>query len=84
MPDPTAALDTAGVCYRPLIPSTLGVDLLAERAANANSAIIERSRCDDVKPVAEHRHQCPKVVVGQLRQQDPRDPGGGELLDTCA
>jgi DNA-binding transcriptional LysR family regulator len=42
VPDPTAALDIAGVCYRPLTPSTLGVDLLAARAANANSAITER------------------------------------------
>jgi DNA-binding transcriptional LysR family regulator len=42
VPDPTAALDIAGVCYRPLIPSTLGVDLLAARPANANSAITER------------------------------------------
>jgi DNA-binding transcriptional LysR family regulator len=42
VPDPTAALDIAGVCYRPLIPSTLGVDLLAACAANANSAITER------------------------------------------
>ena len=41
VPDPTAALDIAGVRYRPLIPSTLGVDLLAVRAANANSAITE-------------------------------------------
>jgi DNA-binding transcriptional LysR family regulator len=42
VPDPTVALDIAGVCYRPLIPDTLGVDLLAARTALANSPLIER------------------------------------------
>ena len=27
VPEPTAALDIAGVCYRPLTPDALGVDL---------------------------------------------------------
>ena len=41
VPDPTSALDVAGVCYRPLIPDTLGVDLFAARAGLANSPLIE-------------------------------------------
>jgi DNA-binding transcriptional LysR family regulator len=42
VPDPTAALDIAGVRYRPLIPDRLGVDLVAARAVQANSPLIER------------------------------------------
>jgi DNA-binding transcriptional LysR family regulator len=42
VPEPTAALDIAGVRYRPLVPDRLGVDLLAARAAAANSPLIER------------------------------------------
>jgi DNA-binding transcriptional LysR family regulator len=42
VPDPTAALDIAGVCYRPLIGDRLGVDLVAARAVRANSPLIER------------------------------------------
>jgi DNA-binding transcriptional LysR family regulator len=42
VPDPTAALDIAGVCYRPLIGDRLGVDLVAAREARANSPLIER------------------------------------------
>jgi DNA-binding transcriptional LysR family regulator len=42
VPDPTAALDIAGVCYRPLVPDRLGVDLAAARTAHANSPLIER------------------------------------------
>jgi DNA-binding transcriptional LysR family regulator len=42
VPDPTAALDIAGVCYRPLVPDRLGVDLAAARTAQANSPLIER------------------------------------------
>ena len=42
VPDPTAALDIAGVCYRPLIGDRLGVDLVAARAAQSNSPLIER------------------------------------------
>jgi DNA-binding transcriptional LysR family regulator len=42
VPKPTAALDIAGVRYRPLVPDRLGVDLVAARAAVANSPLIER------------------------------------------
>jgi DNA-binding transcriptional LysR family regulator len=42
VPDPTAALDIAGVCYRPLIGDRLGVDLVAARAVQSNSPLIER------------------------------------------
>ena len=41
VPEPTAALDIAGVCYRPLAPDALGVDLAAARAEKANSPLIE-------------------------------------------
>jgi DNA-binding transcriptional LysR family regulator len=42
VPEPTAALDIAGVCYRRLAPDALGVDLAAARAEQANSPLIER------------------------------------------
>lgn len=42
VPGPTAALDIAGVCYRPLVPDRLGVDLVAAHAAHANSPLIAR------------------------------------------
>jgi DNA-binding transcriptional LysR family regulator len=42
VPEPTAALDIAGVCYRPLAQGALGVDLAAARAEQANSPLIER------------------------------------------
>jgi DNA-binding transcriptional LysR family regulator len=42
VPEPTAALDIAGVRYRPLVPDRLGVDLVAARAGVANSPLIER------------------------------------------
>ena len=41
VPEPTAALDIAGVCYRPLAPNSLGVDLAAARAEKANSPLLE-------------------------------------------
>ena len=41
VPEPTAALDIAGVCYRPLAPDALGVDLAAARAERANSPLLE-------------------------------------------
>lgn len=40
VPAPTAELDIAGVRYRPLSPATLGVDLVAARAAAADSPLI--------------------------------------------
>jgi DNA-binding transcriptional LysR family regulator len=40
VPEPTAALDIAGVRYVPLAPATLGVDLVAARAAANDSAVI--------------------------------------------
>jgi DNA-binding transcriptional LysR family regulator len=40
-PEPTAALDIAGVRYRPLAPDALGVDLAAARAERANSPLLE-------------------------------------------
>ena len=42
VPEPTAALDIAGVRYRPLVPDRLGVDLVAARVGVANSPLIER------------------------------------------
>jgi DNA-binding transcriptional LysR family regulator len=42
VPDPTAALDIAGVCYRSLVPDLL-VDLAVGRAALANSPLIEKA-----------------------------------------
>ena len=42
VPEPTAALDIAGVCYRPLAPDALGVDLAAARAEQANSPLLEK------------------------------------------
>lgn len=41
VPEPTAALDIAGVCYRALAPARLGVDLVAARA-QANSPLLEK------------------------------------------
>jgi DNA-binding transcriptional LysR family regulator len=35
VPEPTAALDIAGVCYRPLLPDRLGVDLVVARTADS-------------------------------------------------
>ncbi|MGV9797256.1 LysR substrate-binding domain-containing protein [Mycobacterium sp. NPDC003449] len=40
VPDPTAALDIAGVRYVPLAPATLGIDLVAARARANDSAMI--------------------------------------------
>jgi DNA-binding transcriptional LysR family regulator len=40
VPEPTAALDIAGVRYVPLAPATLGVDLVAARAGANDSAVI--------------------------------------------
>ena len=41
VPEPTAALDIAGVCYRPLTPDALGVDLDVARVATANSSLLD-------------------------------------------
>ena len=43
VPAPTADLDIAGVTYRQLEPSSLGVDLVAARLVNAPSPAIERA-----------------------------------------
>ncbi|HKP42226.1 LysR substrate-binding domain-containing protein [Mycobacterium sp.] len=43
VPEPTAALDVAGVCYRRLSPARLGVDLAVGRAVLANSPLIENA-----------------------------------------
>jgi DNA-binding transcriptional LysR family regulator len=43
VPAPTADLDVAGVTYRQLEPSSLGVDLIAARLVNAASPAIERA-----------------------------------------
>jgi DNA-binding transcriptional LysR family regulator len=42
VPDPTAALDIAGVRYVPLAPATLGVDLVAARARANDSPVIAK------------------------------------------
>lgn len=39
VPDPTAALDIAGVLYVPLAPATLGIDLVAAHAATPSPLI---------------------------------------------
>jgi DNA-binding transcriptional LysR family regulator len=61
VPDPTAALDIAGVCYRPLVPALL-VDLAVGRAALANSPLIEKALSvlrhvarPDARPVPQRR-----------------------------
>jgi DNA-binding transcriptional LysR family regulator len=41
VPEPTVALDIAGVCYRPLVPEQL-VDLVAAHTAAANTVLIQR------------------------------------------
>ncbi|WP_375487663.1 LysR substrate-binding domain-containing protein [uncultured Mycobacterium sp.] len=41
VPHPTQALGVAGVCYRPLMPARLGVDLIAAYVAHANSPLID-------------------------------------------
>ncbi|WP_280831333.1 LysR substrate-binding domain-containing protein [Mycolicibacterium frederiksbergense] len=41
VPDPTAALDIAGVCYRPLDPETLGIDLIVGRATGVSSPLLD-------------------------------------------
>src|SRR4051794_6378120 len=43
VPAPTADLDVAGVTYRQLEPSSLGVELIAARLVNAASPAIERA-----------------------------------------
>lgn len=40
-PEPTAALDVAGVVYRPLIPDTIGVDLVAARATGNQTPLLD-------------------------------------------
>ncbi|WP_099024553.1 LysR substrate-binding domain-containing protein [Mycolicibacterium palauense] len=40
VPAPTAALEVAGVRYRPLTPESLGIDLIAAYGANVNQALI--------------------------------------------
>ena len=42
VPEPTAALDIAGVCYRPLRPEGLGVDLLAAHLLDETSPLLGR------------------------------------------
>ncbi|WP_111511955.1 LysR substrate-binding domain-containing protein [Mycobacterium kyogaense] len=43
VPAPTAALDVAGVAYRPLRPRALGVDLVAAWSASAHDQLIRRA-----------------------------------------
>jgi DNA-binding transcriptional LysR family regulator len=43
VPAPTAELDIAGVTYRQLEPSSLGIDLVAAHLAETSSPIIERA-----------------------------------------
>jgi hypothetical protein len=43
VPAPTADLDIAGVTYRRLEPSSLGVDLVAAHLVDAQSPAIERA-----------------------------------------
>ena len=40
VPAPTSVLEIAGVRYRPLMPETLGLDLLAAHLASNHSALI--------------------------------------------
>jgi DNA-binding transcriptional LysR family regulator len=41
VPEPTAELGITGVVYRPLSPTGLGVDLIAARAAQSSSALLD-------------------------------------------
>ena len=43
VPAPTAALDIAGVRYRPLTPASLGIDLVAATLAEAAAPAVERA-----------------------------------------
>ncbi|MDX1888882.1 LysR family transcriptional regulator [Mycolicibacterium sp. 050158] len=43
VPAPTADLDVVGVTYRPLEPSSLGIDLVAARLVGAQSPTVERA-----------------------------------------
>ena len=43
VPEPTAALDIAGVRYVPLGPDHLGIDLLAARLESASTPLVERA-----------------------------------------
>jgi DNA-binding transcriptional LysR family regulator len=42
VPDPTASLNLPGVCYRPLVPDRLGIDLVAAHPVQANAHLIAR------------------------------------------
>ena len=42
VPAATAALDIAGVSYRPLVPVALGIDLIVGYAVEARSPLIDR------------------------------------------
>lgn len=42
VPDPTAALELVGVRYIPLMPETLGVDLMVARSVSVDSPLIDR------------------------------------------
>jgi DNA-binding transcriptional LysR family regulator len=41
-PHPTTALNIAGVCYRSMVPATLGIDLIAARTT-ARSPLIDNA-----------------------------------------
>ena len=43
VPAPTAVLDIGGVCYRPLMPDALGIDLAVGRLAASNSPVIDKA-----------------------------------------
>ena len=43
VPAPTADLDVLGVAYRPLLPDTLGVDLVAARLTGTTNPVVERA-----------------------------------------
>ena len=43
VPAPTADLDVLGVAYRPLLPDTLGVDLVAARLTATTNAVVDRA-----------------------------------------
>ena len=61
VPEPTAALEVAGICYRPLSPARLGVDLAVGRAVMTNSPLIDNA-LSTLRQVA----QPPDLISGPL------------------
>jgi DNA-binding transcriptional LysR family regulator len=72
VPEPTKELDIAGVCYRRLHPHSLGINLVAAKAADNDSPVISQAlqvlravtnRSDHDPSFARRRHDTPAQVV---------------------